>query len=95
MNTSNGGEGRSREGKVYTVDNRRNSERSGRKEYNKALVEFLEKNEDKLCPTCRERMKKNPLRVIDCKVVTCKEIVKDAPRTIEYLDDECREHFEQ
>ena len=66
-----------------------------RKEYNKALVEFLEKNEDKLCPTCRERMKKNPLRVIDCKVVTCKEIVKDAPRTIEYLDDECREHFEQ
>lgn len=35
MNTSNGGEGRSREGKVYTVDNRRNSERSGRKEYNK------------------------------------------------------------
>ena len=66
-----------------------------RKEYNKALVEFLKKNENKLCPTCRERMKKNPLRVIDCKVDTCKEIVKDAPRTIEYLDEECKSHFEQ
>jgi histidyl-tRNA synthetase len=40
-------------------------------------------------------MKKNPLRVIDCKVDTCKEIIKDAPRTIEYLDDGCREHFEE
>ena len=38
-------------------------------------------------------MQKNPLRVIDCKVPECKEIVKDAPRTIDYLDDDCREHF--
>src|SRR5699024_6127674 len=41
-----------------------------------------------------ERMQKNPLRVIDCKVPECEEIVKDAPRTIDYLDDDCREHFE-
>ena len=40
-------------------------------------------------------MQKNPLRVIDCKVDTCKEIVKNAPRTIEYLDEECKEHFEE
>jgi histidyl-tRNA synthetase len=40
-------------------------------------------------------MQKNPLRVIDCKVDTCKAIVANAPRTIEYLDDECREHFEE
>ena len=66
-----------------------------RAEYNKALLAFLEKNEDKLCPTCKERMKKNPLRVIDCKVDACKEIVKDAPRTIEYLDEECKAHFEE
>jgi histidyl-tRNA synthetase len=66
-----------------------------RKTYNDALVSYLKKYEDKLCPTCRERMLKNPLRVIDCKVPTCKEIVKDAPRTIEYLDDECRNHFEE
>ena len=66
-----------------------------RKTYNDALLAFLKEHEEHLCPTCRERMKKNPLRVIDCKVPECKEIVKDAPRTIEYLDDECREHFEE
>ena len=40
-------------------------------------------------------MQKNPLRVIDCKVDTCKKIVEHAPRTIDYLDDECRTHFEE
>ena len=66
-----------------------------RKVYNEALLQYLEEHKDGLCETCRERMKKNPLRVIDCKVDTCKEIVKNAPRTISYLDEECREHFEE
>mgnify|MGYP003252583037 CR=1 FL=1 len=66
-----------------------------RKTYNDALLAYLEQHKGKLCPTCLERMAKNPLRVIDCKVPTCKEIVKNAPRTIDYLDDECREHFEE
>ena len=66
-----------------------------RETYNEALLQYLTKHEDKLCDTCKERMQKNPLRVIDCKVPTCKEIVKDAPRTIEYLDEECREHFNE
>ena len=66
-----------------------------RKEYNKALLEYLNQHKDKLCKTCQERMEKNPLRVIDCKNEECKEIVQNAPRTIDYLDDECKEHFEQ
>lgn len=66
-----------------------------RKTYNEALLLYLKKHEEKLCPTCKERMLKNPLRVLDCKVETCKEIVKDAPRTIEYLDEECKEHWEE
>ncbi len=66
-----------------------------RKSYNKALLEYLKLHEDGLCPTCKERMEKNPLRVLDCKVPACKEIVKDAPRTIEYLDEECKSHFEE
>lgn len=66
-----------------------------RKTYNDALLSYLHKHEDKLCETCKERMQKNPLRVIDCKVPTCKEVVADAPRTIEYLDEECKEHFEE
>jgi len=66
-----------------------------RKTYNEALLSYLQKYEEQLCPTCRERMQKNPLRVLDCKVDTCKAIVADAPRTIDYLDDACREHFEE
>ena len=66
-----------------------------RKTYNDALLAYLRQHEDGLCETCRERMKKNPLRVIDCKVESCKKIVADAPRTIDYLDDECREHFDE
>lgn len=66
-----------------------------RKTYNDALLAYLRQHEDGLCETCRERMIKNPLRVIDCKVDTCKEIVKNAPRTIDYLDEECKEHFEE
>lgn len=66
-----------------------------RKTYNEALLQYLKQNEDCLCETCRERMQKNPLRVIDCKVDTCKKIVENAPRTIDYLDEECKEHFEE
>lgn len=66
-----------------------------RKTYNDALLAYLHKHEDKLCATCKERMKKNPLRVIDCKVPDCKAVVADAPRTVDYLDEECREHFEE
>ncbi len=66
-----------------------------RKVYNEALLAYLKEHENELCATCRERMKKNPLRIIDCKVPSCKEIVKDAPRTIEYLDEECKAHFEE
>jgi len=66
-----------------------------RKSYNDALISYLQGYESELCPTCRERMQKNPLRVLDCKVETCKKIVADAPRTIDYLDDECRGHMEE
>lgn len=66
-----------------------------REKYNEALLTYLKAQEDKLCETCKERMQKNPLRVIDCKVPSCKEVVEHAPRTIEYLDEECREHFEE
>lgn len=65
-----------------------------RKIYNEALLGYLKQHEEALCPTCRERMRKNPLRVLDCKVDACKKIVASAPKTIDYLDDKCREHFE-
>lgn len=64
-----------------------------RLDYNSALMAYLNQHKEGLCGTCKERMEKNPLRIIDCKVPGCKEIVKDAPRTIDYLDEDCQIHF--
>lgn len=69
--------------------------RNCRKIYNEALLDFLKEHEKDLCGTCKERMEKNPLRVLDCKVPNCREIMKNAPRTIDYLDEVCREHFDE
>ena len=62
--------------------------------YNNKLREYLEANYDKLCETCKTRFHKNPMRIIDCKSDICKDIVKDAPKLIDYICDECKEHFE-
>ncbi len=64
-----------------------------RGEYNKALKEYLNLHRDELCDTCKERMERNPLRVLDCKIDG--KIASDAPKTIDYLCDDCREHFEK
>ena len=65
-----------------------------RKEYNKALREYLAGYLGEMCETCRSRFEKNPMRIIDCKEERCKRIVANAPRTIDYLCDDCRKHFE-
>ena len=65
-----------------------------RAEYNRALYEYLSKHIDDMCATCKSRLERNPMRIIDCKEERCKEICKGAPRTIDYLCDDCRAHFE-
>lgn len=65
-----------------------------RKNYIEALKEYCHKHEDSLCPTCRERMDKNPMRVLDCKVDSCKEVLEEAPFILDYLCDDCKHHFE-
>lgn len=62
--------------------------------YRQALVAFLEEREDRLGPECRERMRTNPLRVLDCKEEGCRAATEDAPRMVEFLDPACRQHFE-
>ncbi|RMD46576.1 MAG: histidine--tRNA ligase, partial [Aquificota bacterium] len=59
-----------------------------RKKYISALKQFLESYKENLCETCNIRIDANPLRVLDCKVETCKDITKDAPKITEYLSEE-------
>lgn len=63
--------------------------------YNAALKEYMNSRREELCSTCRERLEKNPLRILDCKVPSCGEIAANAPVILDYLCDDCREHFEK
>lgn len=65
-----------------------------RGEYQKILREFIGKNLDKYCDTCKTRFEKNPLRILDCKEKKCKELNVGAPMMIDYLCEECKTHFE-
>lgn len=66
-----------------------------RKQYNKMLREFIGSHLEKLCPTCKERYEKNPLRVLDCKEEGCQKIIADAPSVLECLDEQCSAHFQK
>lgn len=66
-----------------------------RGEYNAKLKEYLALRYDELCDTCKTRYEKNPLRILDCKEKHCGEIAASAPKVLDCLCDECREHFEE
>ncbi len=66
-----------------------------RKAYSDALKAYLKPRYDELCDTCKGRFERNPLRIIDCKSEVCQDIVKNAPTLLDYICDDCREHFEQ
>lgn len=65
-----------------------------RAEYHKALKEYFAKNAESLCETCRGRMDKNPMRILDCKSPVCSEIAAGAPKVLDYICDDCKAHFE-
>ncbi|MGQ9463276.1 MAG: histidine--tRNA ligase [Candidatus Fervidibacter sp.] len=65
-----------------------------RPRYRQALISYLQLREQELCEDCKRRLHTNPLRVLDCKEEKCQVVIKDAPISLDYLCDECREHFE-
>mgnify|MGYP002559059155 CR=1 FL=1 len=64
-----------------------------RAEYNKALKSYFESHKSELCGTCLDRLETNPLRILDCKSPICHSIAADAPVILDYLCDECSQHF--
>ncbi|HIR79318.1 MAG TPA: histidine--tRNA ligase [Candidatus Egerieenecus merdigallinarum] len=66
-----------------------------RPKYHARLKEFLAGRIDELCPTCRTRFERNPLRVLDCKEKHCQELVQNAPSILDLLCDDCADHFAQ
>lgn len=64
-----------------------------RKEYNSKLKDYFSQYTDELCETCKTRLEKNPMRIIDCKVSHCEEIGAKAPKILNEQCPECTEHY--
>jgi histidyl-tRNA synthetase len=61
--------------------------------FKEALSSHLASKTGTLCTDCVRRQDKNPMRVLDCKVPSCQEVIGDAPSMKDYLCDECAQHF--
>ena len=64
-----------------------------RAQHRAALQEYLKPRYEELCPSCKSRYEKNPLRIFDCKSSICQSIVAEAPTILDCLCDDCRTHF--
>lgn len=64
-----------------------------RQNYSKALIEYFNSHKQNLCPTCQDRLLRNPMRIFDCKCSECIEICKNAPVILDFICDGCSEHF--
>ena len=62
--------------------------------YRQALVEHFSAKKECLCDTCKTRLDKNPLRLLDCKSPECGKIAATAPRTVDHLCEKCEKSFE-
>jgi len=61
--------------------------------FKEALKAFWSSRKDGLCPDCQRRAETNPLRVLDCKVEACRDIVTGAPSIVDYVCPACQDHF--
>ncbi|MDP4152678.1 MAG: histidine--tRNA ligase [Bacillota bacterium] len=66
-----------------------------RQNYYAALRSYFEEKKDLLCDTCKSRLDKNPMRILDCKSPECQQINSNAPIILDYLDEGCKKHFEE
>ena len=66
-----------------------------RNTYREKLVEYFKPHINNLCEDCQERLKSNPLRILDCKIDAENDILKNAPKTLDYLNKESKSRFEK
>ena len=66
-----------------------------RPKYSEALKAYFTQYRDELCDTCKDRLERNPMRLLDCKSPICSAIAKNAPKTLDFLCDDCRTSFDE
>ena len=70
-------------------------DKESRENYRKALLDYFKPYVKDLCEDCRNRYEKNPLRILDCKVDSNKDIMKNAPKLTDYLNENSKNHLEK
>lgn len=65
-----------------------------RPKYTAALKEYFAAHKGELCETCLSRLERNPMRILDCKSPICSKIAADAPTVLDFICDDCRDHFD-
>jgi len=81
--------------KSFTVHVNTLGDKECRGAYKKELTQYFRKKANYLCKDCKNRLKKNPLRILDCDKEECSEIKEGAPQMIEYVCNECKTHFKE
>ncbi|MEK7566919.1 MAG: histidine--tRNA ligase [Patescibacteria group bacterium] len=79
--------------KNFTVHINTLGDKECRGEYRKELLAYYRRKVNSLCKDCRNRLKTNPLRLLDCKEPACVELRADAPKMIDFTCQTCRAHF--
>lgn len=64
-----------------------------RSKYRQELAKYYKEKSKLLCEDCKKRLARNPLRLLDCKNEACVGLRSDAPQILDYLDDDCKNHF--
>jgi histidyl-tRNA synthetase len=66
-----------------------------RPKYKEELIKYFKGSSGEMCDTCRSRLEKNPLRILDCKEPKCQKLIEGAPSTTDFLCEECGTHFDK
>jgi histidyl-tRNA synthetase len=68
-------------------------DKSCRPKLYRSLGEYFTKHKQQLCPDCQRRLEANPLRILDCKELSCEKVINEAPSIIDLVCEACKEHF--
>jgi len=66
-----------------------------RPEFTKQLKGYFKENVKNMCADCKDRFKRNPLRILDCKEAKCQKFIDEAPASVDFLCEDCKTHFEE
>lgn len=70
-------------------------DRESRPQYIARLKDYYTQQFDSICGDCRNRLERNPLRLLDCKVESCRAIGEEAPRSVDHLDSDSLDHWDK